>query len=177
MGEFDPRVVWEDMTEEMVKDLYATIIDLEKAKMDFIHEPNKETAREIIESMHDLSITSQEIQISLHQYPALVHVAGPMREDECEEDSTHDYRTQKCDRCGSTLRAFHEGEEFMDSVTGQNSTDPDDISNFWFDEGSRVGKHESEQAEGAWQYAEEYELGKHEKECVGFDHIGMDDPK
>jgi hypothetical protein len=161
---FDPYIAWEDISDVMVDDLHAKIVEYKKAQDDFLTEKNRENASRLMRLQFELNVIATGIHKTLYRMPVMVHIADEKIETHEEE---HEIK-QRCARCGSILQFWKEGMAIV-TPAGPIGVSEDDIS--WWDPGDIVAKATDDEGMTVYQVDPKRSLDKWERECVDLSEV------
>jgi hypothetical protein len=172
MQNFDPYFDWSELSDDMASDLHAHYLRHRRALDAFLDRktPDRELAKEVMDSHEELSRTAEVIKMALWTEPVMVHVAGERKMETNPDDPEQEGVLQRCQRCGSILHFWAEGMGVM-TPEGPRILNEDEIP--WWPSGELVAKATNELGMKMYEVEKGRKLAKHEIECVSLAELGV----
>ena len=158
---FEPFFDYDGITDEMIDDLHQVFVAYKKASDRFTAMKSRREAIRVLETQTAVRETYDAVMAALWTVPAMVHIAGPKRQETHPEHHS-EATLQRCQRCGSILQLWHDHmlcmtEHGPEQVTEENVE--------WWAEGDMVGKSNYETGMNLYEI-DDRELHSWEHPCV-----------
>lgn len=162
---FDPYIDWSKTTDEQAREMAKRMSKARMLANKLMFTPNAELLAQWMEAQQEMAACAEEIEEELWTTPAMVHIAGPVGDEEAADGSL--CKIQRCSRCKSVLTFWRHGM-YRSTYDGAEEVGEEDAD--FFPEGTALAK--ITRPFGMHIYSiDGRELEKHERECVAMPDI------